>query len=72
MRVRLTVIVLLTALFILALPAAAPAGKVVDTRGHRVGWAAWAKVLDKKGAMLGFVVTGPAAVRRDRQALPTG
>jgi len=58
MRIRLIVIALLSALVILALPAVAPAGKVVDTAGHRVGWASWAKVLDKKGAMVGFVVRG--------------
>jgi len=58
MRVRLIVITLLTTLCVLALPAAASAGKVVNTAGHRVGWASWAKVLDKKGAMVGYVVRG--------------
>jgi hypothetical protein len=56
MRVRLAVLLTLAAYVALLLPATAPAGKVVDTAGHRVGWASWAKVLDKKGAMVGYLV----------------
>ena len=56
MRVRLAAFLTLAACVALLLPATAPAGKVVDTEGHRVGWASWAKVLDKKGAMVGYLV----------------
>ena len=56
MRLRLAVLLALAVVVALLLPGPAPAGKVVDTAGHRVGWASWAKVLDKKGAMVGYLV----------------
>lgn len=59
MRIRTTTLVtfaLVAVTLLLTVPAAAPAGKVVNTAGRRVGWASWAKVLDTKGAMLGYLV----------------
>ena len=53
---RLSALVALAVLVALLVPAGASAGKVVDNSGRRVGWASWAKVLDRKGAMLGYLV----------------
>ena len=57
--------VFLAAMLLLLLVVATPAyaGKVVDNSGHRVGWAGWAKVLDRKGSMLGYLVRGGRAER---------
>jgi len=53
------------AMLLLLLVVATPAyaGKVVDNSGHRVGWASWAKVLDRKGSMLGYLVRAGRAER---------
>jgi hypothetical protein len=53
---RLLAILALAVFAVLLLPAGAHAGKVVDNSGRRVGWASWAKVLDRRGAMLGYLV----------------
>jgi hypothetical protein len=45
---RLTALLVLAVLVGLLLPAGAHAGKVVDNSGRRVGWASWAKVLDRR------------------------
>jgi hypothetical protein len=53
---RLTALSALAVFAVLLLPVGAHAGKVVDNSGRRVGWASWAKVLDRKGVMLGYLV----------------
>jgi hypothetical protein len=53
---RLAALLALAVLVILLLPAGAHAGKVVDNAGRRVGWASWAKVLDRRGATVGYLV----------------
>ena len=62
-RRRIAVFVAATLLLLLAVATPAHAGKVVDNSGHRVGWAGWAKVLDRKGIMLGYLVRAGRAER---------
>jgi hypothetical protein len=59
----IAVLVALMLLPLLAGPTPAHAGKVVDNSGHRVGWASWAKVLNRKGSMLGYLVRAGRAER---------
>jgi|BarGraNGADG00312_1021997.scaffolds.fasta_scaffold22164_3 hypothetical protein len=53
---RIALLFAATLLLLLATSVPAQAGKVVDNSGHRVGWASWAKVLNRKGTMKGFLV----------------